>query len=212
MTNDFCFLSVAFGPRYVEQQTRLHQSIQSIHPDVKHFAWTDAYPPGAKPHHESLYGFKVDAISYAQNQGYKKIIWFDTAIVLQRQVNYWFDLNLPLVVAKDDNLLVDTIGEKALKYFGHPNIEGMHLVGGSVYVWNFNHDVTDGIFDDWANAEANGIFGSQHEMSTGQINKHRWDEACLGYIMQANGVQPLMHDAMRYNLDDNSIVRKYHFK
>lgn len=212
MTNDFCFLSVAFGPRYIEQQTRLHQSLQAIHPEAKHFAWTDTYPPGSRLHKESLYGFKVDAIGHATKLGYKRVVWLDTAIVLQHPVDYWFTLNLPVIAAKDDNALSKTIGDKALKYFGHPNINGMHLVGGSVYVWDFNHEKAITIFDDWANAESDGIFGSQVEQSSGQINRHRHDEACLAYIMQSAGVQPLTHDVMRYNQDENSIVRKYHFK
>lgn len=209
---DFCFISVAFGPKYSEQQIRLHQSITNLYPSITHIGWTDTYPPGAKNHRESLYGFKVDAIGYATKLGYKRVIWLDTAIVLQYPIEYWFDLNLPVVAAKDDNALSNCISDKALNYFGNPDIKGMHLVGGSVYVWDFNHEKAKTIFNDWINAERDGIFGSQIEQSSGKINRHRHDEACLAYLMQSNGVQPLTHDIMRYNQDENSIVRKFHFK
>jgi len=209
---DFCFLSVAFGPRYIEQQTRLHQSLQAIHPVAKHFAWTNVYPPGARTHRESLYGFKPHAVAHAMEQGFKKIIWFDTAIVLQHPVDYWFTLGIPVIAAKDDNALNKTICDKVLDYYDNPDIDGMHLVGGSVYVFDFNQPLCNEIWANWYKDECNDVFGSQIEQASGKINRHRHDEAILAYLMQSNGVQPMPHDLMRYNQDENSIVRKYHFK
>jgi hypothetical protein len=209
---DFCFLSVAFGPRYIEQQKRLDASLERIHPDAEHVMWTNNYPPGSRTHKESLYGFKPHAVAALLDAGYKKIIWLDTAIVLQHPVDYWFTLGVPVIAAKDDNALGKTICDKALNYYSNPNIENMNLVGGSVYVFDFNQTITHRIFNRWLGAEMDGIFGSQEEQSAGLINRHRHDEAALAYLMQSNGVQPMAHDVMRYNQDENSIVRKYHFK
>lgn len=209
---DFCFLSVAFGPRYIEQQTRLHKSLMAIHPEAMHYAWTDQYPAGARPHRESLYGFKPHAVGYALGQGFKKVIWLDTAIVLQHPVDYWFTLGVPIVAAKDDNALSKTICDKALGYYGNPDIEGMNLVGGSVYAFDFDQPLCETIFANWYKDECNNVFGSQAEQSSGKINGHRHDESIMAYLMQSNGVQPLGHDVMRYNQDENSIVIKMHFK
>lgn len=213
MTN-FCFLSVAFGPRYIEQQTRLHQSLQAIHPEAKHFAWTDTYPPGSRLHKESLYGFKPHAVQYALDQGYKRIIWLDTAIVLQHPVDYYWSLTdqFGVLAAKDDNALSKCIGQKALDYYGNPNIEGMHLVGGSLYVFDFNQPLCHRIFNRWLFAEEDGVFGSQQEQASGQINKHRHDESCMAMSLYKSGSQPIPCDVLMYNQDENSIVRKFHFK
>lgn len=210
--NDFCFLSVAFGQRYIEQQTRLDESLTRIHPESEHIMWTNNYPPGSRPHKESLYGFKPHAVAALLDAGHKKIIWLDTAIVLQHPVDYWFTLGMPVIAAKDDNALSKTIGDKALDFYDNPNIDGMHLVGGSVYVFDFDQPLCNKIFSNWYMNECNGVFGSQAEQSSGLINRHRHDEACLAYLMQSNGVQPLTHDLMRYNQDENSVVRKFHFK
>lgn len=211
---DFCFLSVAFGPRYIEQQTRLHQSLQAIHPEAKHFAWTDTYPPGSRLHKESLYGFKPHAVQYALDQGYKRIIWVDTAIVMQQPVDYYWSLTnqFGVLAAKDDNVLSKCIGQRALDYYGNPNIEGMHLVGGSLYVFDFNQPLCHRIFNRWLFAEEDGIFGSQQEQASGQINKHRHDESCMAMSLYKSGSQPVPCDVLMYNQDENSIVRKYHFK
>lgn len=210
--NDLCFLSVAFGPKYIEQQDRLHKSIVDIYPYALHQAWRDGYPLESKEHKDSLYGFKVHAVQWAFNMGYRRIIWLDTAIVLQQPVDYWFELNLPVLAAKDDNALSKCIGGKALNYYSNPDITDMHLVGGSAYVFDFDHPDCQKIFDHWAKAEADGVFGSQAEQASGKINKHRHDESCLAMALYLNGYEPVPCDVMRYNQDENSIVRKYHFK
>lgn len=211
---DFCFLSVAFGPRYIEQQTRLHQSLQTVHPCINHIAWTDAYPPGSRLHKDSLYGFKPHAVQYALDQGYKRIVWLDTAIVLQQPIDYYWSLTgkFGVLAAKDDNALSKHIGQKALDYFGNPSLEGMHLVGGSLYVFDFNLPLCYRIFNRWLFAEEDGMFGSQQEQSSGQANGHRHDESCMAMSLYKSGSEPLPVDVMMYNQDENSIVRKYHFK
>jgi hypothetical protein len=208
---DFIFLSLAFGERYIEQQTRLDVSINTIYPDA-HMWWVNQYPNGSSPHLDSLYGFKVYAIQWAINNGYKKIIWLDTACILQQPVDYWFSLNLPVLAAKDDNPLGSCIGDKALNYYGNPDIEGMHLVGGSVYVFNFDHHDCQKIFDHWAKAEADGIFGSQAEQSSGKINRHRNDESCMSMAIYQKGHEPVPCDVMKYNQGEGSIIIKKHFK
>lgn len=210
--NDICFLSVAFGDKYIEQQYRLSERIGHVMPDAPHQRWVNEYPHASRKHYESLYGFKPHAIELARRQGYKKIIWLDTACILQQPVDYWFDLNLPVVAAKDDNALSKCISDKALKYYGNPDITGMHLVGGSVYVFNFDHPDCQKIFDHWAKAEADGIFGSQAEQSSGKINKHRHDESCMSMALYQNGYEPVPCDVMKYNQGEGSIIIKKHFK
>jgi hypothetical protein len=210
--NDFCFLSVAFGPKYAEQQTRLHQSIMNVYPSLLHQAWRDGFPLESKTHKESLYGFKVHAIKWAVNMGYKKIIWFDTACILQQPVDPWFDLNLPVIAAKDDNALSKCISDKALAYYGNLDITGMYLVGGSAYVFNFDHPDCEKILNHWAKAEVDGIFGSQAEQASGKINRHRHDEACMSMALYQNGYEPIACDVMKYNQGPDSIIIKDHFK
>jgi hypothetical protein len=210
---DFIFLSVAFGPRYVEQQYRLTGSILDIYPNATLTFWYDGLPYGSKSHKESLYGFKVHAVKSALAEGYKKIIWLDPACILQHPVDYWFSEGMPPVLAvKDDNKLDKMIGRKAMEYYGNPDITGWHLVGGSLYVFDFNKTVTHDVFNHWYKAEADGIFGSQAEQSSEKINGHRNDESCMAVAMYSHGVKPVGHDVARYNQNEESIIIKKHFK
>src|SRR5580692_1765206 len=144
MTNDFCFVCVAFNPAYVEQQVRLRKSILEIYPDANIIFFTDRYPPGTKTHEASHYGFKPHGVNNAKEQGFKKIIWFDPACVLVKKVDYWFELvkEYGVVAAEDTSLLNQNCSDEAYNYFGISRQESIekkqHLVGGSLYVFDFD--------------------------------------------------------------------------
>lgn len=208
---DFIIISCAFGKRYLEQLDRLEASVKAIYSHFPMMSWRNEQVPG-RPHRESLYGFKVHAVQAALDKGYSKIIFLDPACILQHPVDYWFDLNLPVMAVKDDNKLDKMIGKKALNYYDNPDITGWHLVGGSLYVFDFYRDGCSKIFFDWQKAESDGIFGSQAELSSEKINGHRMDESCMAMAMYSHGVRPVGHDVARYNQNEDSIIIKKHFK
>lgn len=204
------FISAAFNDhRYFDQLKRLERSIKEIYPDAETMFWTRDIP--GKPFLESLYGFKVHCIQAAIDKGFQKVIWIDPACILMKPVEYYFESELPVIAVKDDSLLKDSISDKALAYYGNPDITGWHLVGGSLYVFDFDYIVASLVFDHWARAEQDGIFGSQEEASTEQINKHRYDEACFSVALYENGLEPVSHETARYNYEGAIFVKK-HFK
>lgn len=206
MSNNFAIVSVAFGHRYIEQLHRLKTSVRDIYPEIEMFTWIDTYPQGAKPHKVSPYGFKVHAVNEARKQGYDRIIWMDTALILRQPVDYWFDL-VPfygVIAAKDDNLLINHIGDKALEYYGQPDLTGYHLVGGSVFVFDFSVGLCRRVFNHWERAEKDGMFASD--------GKHRHDESALAIALYLNASEPTPYDVCRYNNGEDSIVLKKHFK
>lgn len=206
--------TVAFGDiRYLEQQVRLLDTIAQTNPDVHILYWTNKLPPGSQPHEQSLYGFKVHAIQAAKDLGYTRVIWLDPACIVKGDLSYYFSVHyLPVMAVKDDNKLDDTISDKALIYYDRPETIGWHLVGGSLYVFNFNNPIAVDVFDHWKRAEEKGIFGSQKEAASEQINKHRYDESCMAVSMYLHNQEPLGHDVCRYCIETGSIIEKKHFK
>lgn len=213
--NDVVFVSTAFGDiRYLTQMDKLKRSIENIYPKANMMFWYDCLPPGSKPFLDSLYGFKVHAIFEARKK-YKKVIWLDPAMKLRDKVN---DLiKQPTVIAiKDDSVLHNVVSDKCYEYFGLTRNRvrelDWHLVGGSLYFFNFEHPTANTIFDIWYNAERDGIFGSQHEASFAGLQGHRYDEAVMAIAMYMNGVEPVGHDVVRYCSGTNPMWVKNHFK
>lgn len=205
--------TVAFGDhRYLEQQVRLLDTLAQTNPAVHALYWTNKLPPGSQPHEQSLYGFKVHAVQAARDLGYTRVIWLDPACIVRGDLEYYFEGYKPVVAVKDDNKLDDTISDKALRYYDNPETIEWYLVGGSLYTFDFSIQLAVDVFEHWKRAEAKGIFGSQKEAASEQINKHRYDESCMAVSMYLHNIEPVGNSVARYCLDLGSIIEKKHFK
>lgn len=210
--SDIAFVNVAFGANYVEQQQRLKESLDVHYPNSKRLFFTDRLPEGSRKQFDSMYGFKVHAVKQAINEGYKNIIFFDPAMIVLDKLDFYFDMceKFGVIAIQDDNKLLSS--DAALKYFGYSreDIKDFHLVGGSMYV--FNMDYSQKVFETWYNAEIDGIFGSQSQEASGQLQGHRQDESCMSFSLYKNGFTPTPYTGSRYNWDQNPVVIKNHFK
>lgn len=213
MNNQICFLSVAIDdPRYIVQQNRLLKSIKKFHPEAVCMFWTNSLPEGAKSMNESMYGFKVHAVKEALKQGYNKIIWLDTACYLVKKVTKYFDLvkDYGVVAVQDDNLLCNYCNWETYNYFGTTKVRSSdaqeHLVGGSVYVFDFELPLCRQVFEVWENAEYHGMFGTSSTLA------HRHDESCMALSLYACGSKPVPYAEAYYNEVPKPIVKKMHFK
>src|SRR3990167_328294 len=86
----YCFDNSAAGGDYRAQQDRLRESILAIYPNANLHFKSEAENIGKPKFQQSLYGFKVHLIKDCLKMGFKKIIFFDTAITLVDTVDYWF--------------------------------------------------------------------------------------------------------------------------
>ncbi len=216
MLNDIAFVSIAFknqrrGNGYIEQQDRLNKSLLKFYPQENIFMFGEGQVKTARPHHLSMYGFKPHAINEVREKGFKKICWMDTAMILLSPISY----TIPMVAVKDDCNLTNFCSNNALKYFGieREQLAGIPFVGGSFYYFDFNNDITCKIFNEWFEAEKQGLFGSQEEEAFNPgLQGHRHDETIIALLMNKYGVKPLTYDEAGYNSKQYPIMIKNHFE
>jgi hypothetical protein len=212
---DVCFVSVCFGdPRYYYQLDRLKASILCFYPEANFLFYRGEYPPNSRTFFESLYGFKPHAIKVAKDQGYKKVIWLDPAMILIDTID---DLmKFEMMAVKDDNVLYDKVSNVCYKYFGLTQKEvydrDYHLVGGSIYTFDFEKESANQIFNRWLDAEKMRMFGSQTEQASEQLQGHRMDEAVMALAMYEAGIEPTSPEDARYCWVENPMFIKKHFK
>lgn len=231
-SNEIIFTSHCFhNPQsedYYKQQIRLKESILKIYPDANLLFTYDASPEGKANFQKSLYGFKVDLVRECLAKGFKKIVFFDTAICLEHPIDYWFDIIKDYgVLAPIDRQTLDTVtSDDCLKYntLTRDQVSKWNLVGGSIYVFDFNLELCQNIFNSWSEMERDGIFGTQDDLSNGMLQNHRMDETCMAIALAFNGISPLGHDVMKYAYEHpqtkdlhsmgkyNPLVIKRHFK
>jgi hypothetical protein len=188
-----------------------------IYPEATIFSWTNEMPPGSRSMNDSLYGFKPHAVEYALDQGYKKIMFFDPAILLMKPINfYMYEAHkYGVCCARDDNKLSQFCDDRSLESFEltREDIKDWHLVGGSFYYFDFNLELCQQVFSTWIYAEKIGLFGSQREQASGKLQGHRSDEAIMALALYSAGTVPMSED-VRYNCENKEveIIGKKHFK
>ena len=223
----YCFDNSAQSGDYYSQQVRLKESILKIYPDANlHFIHEDE-ATGKPKFQKSLYGYKVQLVKDCLRKGFKKIIYFDSAICLEQKVDYWFELakDLGVLTAIDRQTLDNVISDKCAKYseLTKEQLATINLVGGSIYVFDFDTEVCNKIFAEWVNMENMGLFGSQEDCTNGILGNHRMDETCMAIALHQYGMKGLGHDVMRYAYEHpgtkvihgqgyDPIVLKKHFK
>ena len=215
LMDDFVFVSVAFGDRYVLQMDRLEKSILKVYPDANIMFWRDALPDGATPFLDSLYGFKTHAIRAALTEGFKKILWLDPAMILMDKVDILFGRDTAIV--KDANKLSTFIWDKYLDAHDLARADldrhDTHLVGGSLYYFNMESRFAGTLFRAWELDEKAGWFGTQELEATVGMDGHRADETCMAMNMHRLMMFPVLPHTIKYctGSPDDVFIKK-HFK
>lgn len=212
---ELVFVSVAFGPKYVEQQDRLKASILDLYPNADLLFFRDELPEESRPFLNSLYGFKCHAINKAFTLGYKQVVWFDPAIILVKRLEGLLSKHTVLAVA-DAHGLGEFVSDRYLDHTHKTRDElkyrNVKLVGGSFYYFDFTTETAKRVFSDWCQDEVGGMFGSQQQEASGQLQGHRSDEACMGMRLYLNGVKPVQAGDIGYCTENDPIMIKKHFK
>ena len=226
---DVVFTSYAFGGLYVMQQKRLEDSIKQVYPEANIRFWhsdngnsdTKEVPPGSPTFAESMYGFKVHCVKNCLAEGFKKVVFLDAAMILEGKIDEVMDRasKLGVLATIDRTELKSVISDQCLKYIGDVDLTGLTIVGGSLYVFDFNNPKCVDIFNYWAELEADGMFGLEDDCSRGLLGAHRKDETCMALALNKYGAKPLGFDEVGYHnlgnkreLDPIFTFCKLHFK
>lgn len=225
----YCFGNSAAQGDYKPQQDRLRKTILDIYPDANtHFVY-ESEETGKPKFQKSLYGFKVNIIKECLAMGYKKIVYLDAAVTLVDRIDHWFDVikDYGVLSIKDNHKLTGVTSIAVQKYAGlsDEDLENINLLGGSIYVFDFDLQLCNDIFNYWSELEQNGYFGTQDDLSNNRLQGHRMDETCMAIALHKSGVKSLGYDVMRYGylhpesgkivkstIDQPLIALKRHFK
>lgn len=224
----YCFTNEASGGDYYAQQVRLKESILKIYPEANlHFSH-EPEKIGKPKFQQSLYGFKVRLVHECLEMGYKKICFFDAAVTVVDKIDYWFDLikdyGVLAIGGKQD--LSTVTSDNLKKYLGltEEHLESIKLVGGSIYVFDFDLPECQEIFNYWADLEEKGYFGTQDDLSNDRLQGHRCDETCMSVALVEKGIGHVSFEQMRYGYihpttggltkvgDYEPVIIKRHFK
>lgn len=137
---------------------------------------------------EMPYAFKGDVINEARASGYKKVIWADSTILMQKDLNQLFNEATVKGIVAFHNLghdLAPYISDEAAEYLeilNDPNFEKIKQIMACSMIFDFNNPVAVEIFEIWHGMSWGGVFketGSKRANYKG----HRHDQAVMSALL-----------------------------
>lgn len=185
-------VSLGIGGIYPKLLERLRESCVKF--GAVHRLW-NSYPPDARPHSESPYGFKLYAIRQALQEGFKTIVWADSAAYIVKNPNPFFQM------VKDKGILFLGHGDKLHRYvndrsldlfgFKRDDMKSHWLVSGTVFGFDFTHKIANDFFEELIFYEKNNWFRVDGQKPKGDFLTHRHDEAIIGLMLVKYGIEDL---------------------
>lgn len=163
--------------------------------DIKLGSWPVTEKYGVSWQHADMpYQFKVFAIQEAREKGYSRVLWCDSTIRLMADPEpLWEQCATHGILAWDNegHPLKNWIAPHATKAIGI-DTEGVKQIMACCIMFDFNHPITQVVFDEWIECSRNGSF-----LNKG-FDNHRHDQACLSAILYKHGVPIQPYGALAY--------------
>ena len=155
-------VSLGIGKKYPRLLDRLRESCLKF--ETEHILWRK-YPPNAQTHHNSPYGFKVHVIQHALQGGFTTIVWADSAAYLVQDPSSFFQLVKEKGIAILGDIIPDPplkkwVNDKSLRLFKleRNDVKERCLVCGTIFGFDFTHQITRDFFNELLTYEKDGWF------------------------------------------------------
>lgn len=137
------------------------------------------------PHAEMPYQFKIALIAHAYNMGYKKIVWLDSSMVLQKDITPLFDLKHGITVFHNlGHPLYKYMSDEAQEILGatDEDLKTIPQIWGGALFFDFTKLNCKKVFAEIAKASMNGSFKNGDSVRPGFV-AHRHDQAVMSFLM-----------------------------
>ena len=192
---DYCIVSFGKGHNFERGLERLKNRCDEL--DIP-FVGFNNYPDGCPTHQESPFAFKFFCIREVLKQGYKKILWLDTSVIIKGDISDIYDS-----ITKKGYFFIHIhdLGtychDKALKTLGITREESfkMNCLQGTNFGLNFEFDCVRKFFHDMMLLAVDGItFPGPHNNNEHKASKdhrvrgHRHDQTAMSVVSIRNGM------------------------
>lgn len=161
-------------------------------------------------HAEKPYGFKVNLFQIARERGYEQVVWCDSTIQIQKNLQPMLDHAAKHGLAVFDNLghpLKNWISDIAVERSGltPEELEVCPQIMACVIIFDFTNPKGLEVFETWLARSRDGVsfqngYGSDRE----GFKAHRHDQAALSAICYKQGIEFLPYGKLVYPPHDKS--------
>jgi len=219
--NESCVVSFGVGYNFIKGVDRLRLQCEALGVPFLGF---NEYPKGCPTHQESPFAFKYYCIRDALENGYKRILWLDSSVIIKKNLDDAFNrINTDGYFFLYNHDLGSYCHDKALKTLNITREESftMPCMQGTNFGLNFNYKVIYDFFGDMMQLANDGItFPGPHNNNMllaskdTRVKGHRHDQTAMSVIAIRYGMNKwiyggetpwFIHDRL-YVKDDNITV------
>lgn len=195
ITNNFDGDIILFSPLIQENSVEL---LPRGHKLYNYSGWGNNKKFGnCLPHKEASHQFKSFILQFAKEEGYEQVMWCDSAVLILKNPQKYFDLaeeiGVVLFDAKDCNE-AEWTADISLELMGC-SIEYARSINqcySGVMLFDFRVEKANSVLDDFTYYSfdkdiCNGIGGSIRE----EFKVHRHDQSIISYVIRKHGLYSL---------------------
>lgn len=197
---------------YYKALDRLEQSLKEVNFSGKFIGYRDEQSIGAPLHVDNPYAFKIYCFAKARAQGFKKIIYVDSAVYAVKNPDVLFEIleNNGYLMQEAGHFVVDWCNDETARHYKLTEKEKteMLMYGNAGFLGlNFDYPIAEQFFFNWNIGMMQGYFkgdwaNHRHDMTVGSIIANRMG---MKFI---NGEQILQYGAPEIPIINDSIIFK----
>lgn len=203
-----CLISYAKNGREpYEKALRRNEATAKQHTNVELLYYYNELPDGCPTHKETPYGFKPAIFKEAFDQGFTQVIWVDSTIVINRNLDRIFAETSKRGVVAFHNLghdVNDWISDVAAQKLGLDLDKPIAQIMACVVGFDISTDIGRYIFDEWYEMSQDGESFHDYPSSRPTHKAHRHDQACLSGLLHNASVSLVPYGALCYEPHDQT--------
>lgn len=208
-----CIITLGIGKRYERGVDRLESLVYSLKVGADFYGYKK-YPDGIPTHEEIPYGFKYFLIKQKLDEGYKRVLWLDSSVLITDNLDWLWEKDIMIINNTHD--LGRYSSDKCLEYFKMNRKTAYNIIsilGGLIMFEKKYYYLINKMCE---LAKSKITFEGSHsninnEVSTNsKVKGHRHDQSVLTILIQNTDIEPLPNSTiLNYDSHERCDYTKY---
>lgn len=185
----------------------IYYSLDQGNKEIEDVFINSGLPQNCPTHQEVPYAFKPYLFKEAFDKGYEQVIWIDSTIVINRDLEPIFKAAKNRGVVAFHNLghnLEAWISDKAIKNTGIDIKEDPYQIMACVVAFDISNPIGKKIFNEWFKLAQDNESFQNNPGSSPKFKAHRHDQACLSALLWKEQIKLLPYGPLCYTPHDQT--------
>jgi len=208
-----CIVTLGIGKNYERGVDRLETLIKELKVGADFYGYK-SYPDGIPTHDDIPYGFKYFLIKQKLDEGYKKVLWLDSSVLITDNLDWLWERDIMLIYNGHD--IGRYTSDKCLEYFKIHRKTAYNIIsllGGLIMFGQKYYNIVNKMCE-LAKEKITFVGSHTNEnkevSSNNKVKGHRHDQSVLTILIQNTDVVPLPNSiVLNYDTNEKCEYKNY---